>query len=122
MATNTATVRLRVNFGETYQGELPIHDVVHLALDRLLPHSVLNGHRLSVYKGRDLIYPDMFLYEILAHYGDTDFDVKADELNLATTAPFTNFGFDHLALALEDRPAAKRFFSVRLDSITVVRE
>jgi catechol 2,3-dioxygenase-like lactoylglutathione lyase family enzyme len=121
MPTNTATVRLRVNAGETYQGELPTHDVVHLALDRLLPHSVLHGHRLSVYKGQDLIYPDMFLYEILAHYGDADFDVRADELDLATALPFTNYGFDHLAIALEDRAAAKRFFSDGL-GLKVVRD
>ena len=108
MSTKIITVRLRVNSGETYQGEIPVHDVVHLALDRLLPHSVLHGHRLSVYKGQDLIYPDMFLYEILAHYGDADFDVRADELDLITVAPFTNYGFDHLAIALEDRQAAKR--------------
>src|SRR3954470_20530459 len=107
MNTETAIVRLRVNAGETYQGELPIHDVVHLALDRLLPHSVLHGHCLSVYKGNDLIYPDMFLYEILEHYGDTDFDVRADLLDLETETLFTNDGFDHLAIALEDRKAAK---------------
>jgi hypothetical protein len=121
MPTDTTTVRLRVNSGETYQGEIPVHDVVHLALDRLLPHSVLNGHRLSVYKGQDLIYPDMFLYEILAHYGDADFDVRASELDLATAAPFTNYGFDHLALAFEDRAAAKRFFHEGL-GLKVVRD
>jgi len=58
----------QVNGGQVYQGDIPVHDVVHLALDRLLPHAVLKNHRLSVYKGGDLIYPDMFLYEILAHY------------------------------------------------------
>jgi hypothetical protein len=121
MSTQTATVRLRVNFSETYQGEIPVHDVVHLALDRLLPHSVLNGHRLSVFKGDDLIYPDMFLYEILSHYGDADFDVRADELDLETNAPFTNYGFDHLALAFEDRAAAKRFFSNGL-GLKIVRD
>jgi catechol 2,3-dioxygenase-like lactoylglutathione lyase family enzyme len=121
MSTQTTTVRLCVNSGDTYQGEIPVHDVVHLALDRLLPHSVLNGHRISVYKEADLIYPDMFLYEILAHYGDTDFDVRADELDLETTAPFTNYGFDHLALAFEDRAAAKRFFSTGL-GLKIVRD
>jgi hypothetical protein len=121
MTTQTATVRLRVNAGETYQGEIPVHDVVHLALDRLLPHAVLHGHRISVYKGEDLIYPDMFLYEILAHYGDADFDVHADQLDLDTAAPFTNFGFDHLALAFEDRRAARDFFSDGL-GLKIVRD
>lgn len=121
MTAQSTTVRLRVNAGEIYQGEIPIHDVVHLALDRLLPYTVLNGHRISVYKGNDLIYPDMFLNEIIAHYGDADFDVRADELNLATTVPFTNYGFDHLAIALEDRAAAKRFFSDGL-GLKIVRD
>ena len=121
MSTDTALVRLRVNADAIYQGEMPIHDVVHLALDRLLPYDVLHGHRLSVYKGQDLIYPDMFLHEILAHYGDTDFDVRADELDLTTTVPFTNYGFDHLALAFEDRAAATRFFSAGL-GLKIVRD
>lgn len=121
MTIETTTVRFRVNPTEIYQGEIPIHDVVHLALDRLLPHKLLNNHRLSVYKNQDLIYPDMFLYEILAHYGNADFELTAEELNLETTAPFTNYGFDHLALALEDRAAAKRFFSAGL-GLKIVRD
>jgi hypothetical protein len=121
MHHTTTIVRLRINAGETYQGEMPVHDVVHLALDRLLPHSVLHGHRLSVYKGQDLIYPDMFLYEIIAHYGDADFDVRADQLDLSTTAPFINYGFDHLALAFEDRHAAKHFFAEGL-GLKIVRD
>jgi hypothetical protein len=116
-----ATVRLAVTGGATYSGELPSHDVVHLALDRLLPHAVRTGHRISVYKEGDLIYPDMFLHEIIAHYGDADFQVVAEPLNLADARPFTNYGFDHLALAFEDRQAAKRFFHHGL-GLQVVRD
>jgi hypothetical protein len=114
-------VRLKVNQGETYSGEMPAHDVVHLALDRLLPHSVLNNHRITVRKHGDLIYPDMFLYEIVAHYGDADFDIDAVPLDLSGERPFTNFGFDHLALAFEDRQMAKRFFAEGL-GMQVVRD
>jgi hypothetical protein len=63
----------------------------------------------------------MFLYEILAHYGDVDFEVRAEELDLTTVAPFTNYGFDHLALAFEDRQAAKRFFADGL-RLKIVRD
>lgn len=119
--SNFATVRLHVADGHTYQGEIPTHDVVHLALDRLLPHHILHGHRISVYKGNDLIYPDMFLYEIIAHYGDADFTVRAEKLDLESKQPFTNFGVDHLALAFEDRGAAKRFFSDGL-GLQIVRD
>src|SRR5688572_27684409 len=86
-------VRFTVNGGEVYSGEIPIHDVVHLALDKLLPPHILANHRISVYKGDDLIYPDMFLYELIAHYGDADFVVTAPELELETERPFTNYGF-----------------------------
>jgi hypothetical protein len=115
------TVRFTVNDGKVYSGEMPLHDVVHLALDRLLPHHVLANHRISVYKGDDLIYPDMFLQEIVAHYGDADFAVRAGQLDMATAAPFTNYGFDHLALAFEDRGAATRFFAQGL-GLQIVRD
>lgn len=121
MANSTITVCLTVNGGEVYCGEVPGHDVVHLALDRLLPHHLLTNHRISVYKGEELIYPDMFLAEIVAHYGDADFAVTATELDMATAAPFTNYGFDHLALAFEDRAAARRFFAEGL-GLQVVRD
>jgi catechol 2,3-dioxygenase-like lactoylglutathione lyase family enzyme len=116
-----ATVRLTVNGETTYSGEIPTDDVVHLALDKLLPHAVLANHRLSVDKGEALIYPDMFLYEIIAHYGDADFTVHAQTLDLTTTKPFINYGFDHLALAFEDRAAARRFFHEGLQ-LQVVRD
>jgi extradiol dioxygenase family protein len=121
MERSTVTVRFTVNGGEIYHGEAPLHDVVHLALDKLLPHHLLTNHRISVYKGADLIYPDMFLHEIVAHYGDADFAVQATELDMATSTPFTNYGFDHLALAFEDRPAARRFFGEGL-GLQVVRD
>jgi hypothetical protein len=123
--TTLTTVRLAVTGGASYSGEMPIHDVVHLALDRLLPHAVRTGNRISVYKEGDLIYPDMFLHEIIAHYGDADFQVVAEPLNLAAVPlaarPFTNYGFDHLALAFEDRQAAKHFFQHGL-GLQVVRD
>jgi catechol 2,3-dioxygenase-like lactoylglutathione lyase family enzyme len=63
----------------------------------------------------------MFLYEILSHYGDAQFEVDANELNLADTGEFTNFGFDHLALAFEDRKAATKFFANGL-GLQIVRD
>lgn len=117
----TIPVSLTVNGRETFAGRMPDHDVVHLALDRLLPHHYLHGHRLSVRKGEDLIYPDMFLAEIVAHYGDAAFQVQAEELDLETVRPFTNYGFDHLALAFEDRATARRFFADGL-GLAVVRD
>ncbi|MEX1018900.1 MAG: VOC family protein [Litorilinea sp.] len=114
-------VQLRVNGGETYTGPIPVADVVHLALHRLLPDHVQHNHKLSVHKDGTLIYPDMFLYEIIEHYGNADFEVTATRLNLEETRPFINFGFDHLALALEDRAAARDFFAHGLN-MHIVRD
>lgn len=119
--SDTTPVSFTLPDGTVYRGDVPTHDVVHLALDKLLPDEVLTNHRLSIYKGEDLIYPDMFLYEIVGHYGDADFALTATPLAMDEARPFTNYGFDHLALALEDRAAATRFFAEGL-KMQIVRE
>ncbi|MGH2542088.1 MAG: VOC family protein [Ardenticatenaceae bacterium] len=117
----TTNVSFQVDGGARYSGEVPVRDVVHLALERLLPAELLTDRRLSVRKGDDLIYPDMFLYEIVAHYGDAAFELEVTPLDMEEVRPFTNYGFDHLALAVEERPAAKRFFAEGL-GLAVVRD
>lgn len=117
----TIEVSFVVNGTRTFEGAVPAHDVVHLALHRLLPENVRHNHRISVRKDDDLIYPDMFLQEIVEHYGDASFQVSAEPVNLDTEEAFTNYGFDHLALAFEDREAAKRFFVEGL-GLSVVRD
>ncbi len=117
----TVAVSFVVNGGRRYAGLVPAHDVVHLALHRLLPQDIRHNHRVSVRKGEHLIYPDMFLVEIIEHYGDANFDVQAMPLNLQGNDAFVNYGFDHLALAFEDREAAKRFFAEGL-GLTIVRD
>jgi hypothetical protein len=117
----TIRVELTVNGEETYAGQIPVNDVVHLALHHLLPERIRNNHRITVRKNDDLIYPDIFLYEIIAHYGDAAFDVEARPLDLQMDRSFVNYGFDHLAVALEDRDAAKRFFVDGL-GLTTVRD
>ncbi|MCB0077523.1 MAG: VOC family protein [Anaerolineales bacterium] len=107
----TIHVSFTLPSGQRFAGAVPAHDVVHLALDRLLPDEIRAGHHLRLFKGDDLIFPDMFLQEIVDHYGDADFALEAIPLDLSTERPFTNFGVDHLAVALEDRDAARRFFS-----------
>jgi len=120
--TSQTPVTLNVN-DETFSGEMPVADVVHLALDRLLPDRLLHNHHIQVFKDGELIYPDMFLHEILEHYGDASFEVKAIPLALegAAKRSFTNYGFDHLAIALEDRAAATRFFAHGLN-MQIVRD
>jgi hypothetical protein len=107
--------------GERYSGEARRTQIVHQAMDQLLPHALLQAHRLRVTReDGTLIYPDMFLGEIVDHYGDARFTVTATPLR-EQAGEWTNFGFDHLALALNDRATARDFFSQGL-KLKIVRD
>jgi hypothetical protein len=107
--------------GTTHQGEIPRSQIVHQAMDALLPHEIRHAHRLRVTRpDGTLIYPDMFLGEIVDHYGDAHFVAEAVALR-ETAGDWTNYGFDHLALALNNRTAARDFFSQGL-KMKVVRD
>jgi catechol 2,3-dioxygenase-like lactoylglutathione lyase family enzyme len=100
---------------ERYSGVLPRTQIVHQAMDRLLPHAILFAHRLRVTRSDGtLIYPDMFLGEIADHYGDLHFQIDAVPLR-EQAGEWTNYGFDHLALATTDRATARDFFSQGLN-------
>lgn len=116
------TITVRFTVGEQqHSGEVPAASIVHQAMEHLLPAAVLHAHHLRVLRADGtLIYPDMFLHEIVAHYGDADFVLEARPLD-ARPAPWTNYGFDHLALALTDRAAARDFFSNGLQ-MQIVRD
>ncbi len=114
------TVRFTIG-DQQYSGELPAANIVHQAMDRVLPEHLLHAHHLRVLRADGtLIYPDMFLHEIVAHYGDADFLLEARPLQ-TNPAPWTNYGFDHLALALTNRAAAREFFSSGLQ-MQIVRD
>jgi catechol 2,3-dioxygenase-like lactoylglutathione lyase family enzyme len=107
--------------GARYAGEAGRMQIVHQAMDALLPHDILHAHHLRVTRADGtLIYPDMFLGEIVAHYGDAHFVVEATPLR-EEAGDWTNVGFDHLALALTDRAKARDFFSLGL-KMKVVRD
>ena len=96
--------------GRRFAGAINHRHVVHQALDELLPRELLTAHHLRItMPNGDLIFPDMWLYEIVDHYGHADFLIEARPLRKEDTT-FTNFGFDHLALATTDRAACRRFF------------
>ncbi len=97
--------------GKSYSGTAGRMQIVHQAMDRILPHALLHAHRLRVTRADgELIYPDMFLGEIADHYGDAHFVVEATPLR-EDAGEWTNYGFDHLALATTDRATARDFFS-----------
>lgn len=109
--SNTATITVRfATATTTYSGDVPLTNIVHQAMHTLLPAEIQYAHHLRVLRADGtLIYPDMFLNEIIAHYGDADFVLEARPLD-PRPAAWTNYGFDHLALAVTDRPSARDFF------------
>jgi hypothetical protein len=108
--SGTVHVSFTLSDGRAFGGEMPRTRVVHQALHELLPEDVSRGRRLRVtVSPGDLIYPDMWLDEIHDHYGHCDFHLESAALGEHSTR-FTNFGFDHVALATADREACRRFF------------
>ncbi len=104
-----------------YEGSAGRRQIIHQALEQLLPHEVTHAHRLRVLRpDGTLMYPDMFLGEIFDHYGDATFVLEATPLR-EDAGEWTNFGFDHLALATTDRSHARDFFHLGL-KMQVVRD
>lgn len=119
--TTDVMVSFSLADGRRFAGRISRRHVVHQALDHLLPAELLTAHHLRItMPGGDLIFPDMWLYEIVDHYGHADFLLEARPLSAQDTA-FTNFGFDHLALATTDRAACRRFFHEGL-KMSIVRD
>ncbi|MBI3941989.1 MAG: VOC family protein [Chloroflexi bacterium] len=113
-------VQFDVN-GQPYRGSVPATKIVHQALEQLLPHRLLHASRITIRApGGALVYPDMFLGEIADFYGGAHFQVEITPLG-GTQKPWRNVGFDHLALAVTDRDAAREFFSRGLQ-MQVVRD
>lgn len=107
--------------GQTYQGTANRMQIVHQLLEQVIPHQYLAAHRVTVRRADgSLIYPDMFVGEIFDHYGDAQLIVEAQPLNPAA-GEWTNYGFDHLALATNARAAARDFFHIGL-KMQIVRD
>jgi catechol 2,3-dioxygenase-like lactoylglutathione lyase family enzyme len=107
--------------GAEHRGTVRRSAILHQALEQVLPHELLRAHHLRVTRADGtLLYPDMFLHEIVAFYGDARFVVEATPLREAA-GEWTNYGFDHLALATTERATARDFFSVGLN-MKIVRD
>jgi len=104
-----AAIELQVG-DDVYAGTAGRMQIVHEALDHLLPRHLLRAHRLTVRApGGELVYPDMFVGEVVDHYGPRLL-VTATPLAVGR-GPWRNLGFDHIALATRDRAAARDFFA-----------
>ncbi|HEY0607765.1 MAG TPA: VOC family protein [Herpetosiphonaceae bacterium] len=107
--------------GQEFSGEAERTQIIHQALEHILPPEHLVAQRLSVRRDDGtLIYPDMFVGEIFDHYGDARLAVEVTPLDEAA-GEWTNYGFDHLALATNARESARDFFHKAL-KMQIVRD
>ena len=113
--------------GQPYAVQVNPQEIFHEALEHALPEGLLVGHRIRISTPNgDEVFPDMFIGESANHFQTESFNVEAIPLSEATAQngqpkTWTNFGFDHLAVAFADREDAKAFFSEVL-GMTIVRD
>jgi hypothetical protein len=112
--------------GNVYTTQAGPMAIFHEVLEQTVPAQRLKGHRIriSTPKGEE-IFPDMFIGETTAHFQTRAFHVEAIPLREvaegAKQTPWTNLGFDHIAITVADRADAKIFLSEAL-GMTVVRD
>lgn len=107
--TEPIDVVFRLN-GAEYRATLTRGDIVHVGIHRALPAEVTVGHRLTfaTADGRE-VFADNFLGDLADHYGTTELVTIAKPI-AGKPGEWRNFGFDHLAITVQDRPAARDFF------------
>ncbi len=118
---------VRVTFrvgAQTFETTAGARQIIHEAFDRALPESIKMNHRLVFQTpAGDPLFADNFLGDVLAAPGQVDVVVLATEIASPTegNTTFTNHGFDHLAIAVADRSAARDFFHQGL-GMQIVRD
>ena len=111
----TETVEVVFEVGEErFPAVLKPFEIVHDGIHHAIPEEIRCGHRL-VLRGPagEEVYPDMFAGEVVQGYGDGSTVTLTATLTPITGSPgpWRNIGFDHLAIAVEDRKSASHFFS-----------
>lgn len=110
---------------ERYETTAGPRQIIHEALDRALPAEIRANHRL-VFRAPngDELFADAFVGDVQRTYGRVEILVRATTIDRPADAelrPFTNFGFDHLAIAVADREGARDFFHDAL-GMQIVRD
>lgn len=97
-----------------YETPMGPRQIIHEALDRALPAAIRTSHRLILRAPNgDELFADAFVGDVQRAYGRVEITVEATSIDPPADAeprPFTNFGFDHLAIAVADRAGARDFF------------
>ncbi len=95
----------------TFAGAVPGESIFHDALGHLLPEHLRVGRRITIRTpAGEPVYPDMFVGETVAHFGTATFAVRSEPLG-DRAGSWRTLGVDHLALAVQDRQDARRFFA-----------
>ena len=117
MTQNEANGAVRVDFdlGDIcYAAALRPFEIIHDGIHHAIPEEIRRGYRLVLRGPQDEeVYPDMFAGEVVSGYGDGSTVTLSATLTPieSSPGPWRNIGFDHLAITVEDREAAFRFFS-----------
>jgi catechol 2,3-dioxygenase-like lactoylglutathione lyase family enzyme len=105
----TYTITFRVGDRE-YSTALKAMDIFHEGLEHAIPEELRRGHRLRLRTANDeVVFPDMFVGETVAHFRTETFIVHAEPLT-GEPGPFRTVAFDHLAVTVADREGARDFF------------
>ncbi len=106
---------------QTFAATLRRGQIVHEAFHAALPSHLTRGHRLTfrTTNGAE-IFADNFLGDIVDRDGEATLMTSAVPL-AGRTGPWRNVGFDHLAITVADRAAAREFF-VRVLQMQVMRD
>lgn len=114
MTVTRADVTVPVRFiieDETFETRAKRGQIVHQAFHTALPKQYTAGCRLTFQSpdGHE-IFADNFVGQLEDHYGSTDIVTRSEQI-AGTTGPWQTIGFDHLAISVADRAAARTFFA-----------
>jgi hypothetical protein len=103
------TIAFLVN-GTAYEAKVKRGQIVHEAFHKALPTELTVGHRLTFRTpSGDEVFADNFAGDLEDHLGSTTLVTNATPI-AASEGAWRNIGFDHLAITVGDRLAARDFF------------
>jgi len=109
-ANELTTVRFIVD-DEIYATECRRGQIVHQAFHTALPAKYTAGCRLTFRTpSGDEIFADNFVGQLEDYYGSTDI-LTSSTPSAGLPGPWKTLGFDHLAISVADRAAARDFFT-----------
>ncbi len=112
-ANERVSIVFRVGSDE-YAAELKPFEIVHDGIHHAIPEEIRHGAKLILRgPGGEEVYPDMFAGEVVRGYGNGTSIVLTTSIEpiASSPGPWRNIGFDHLAVTVEDRESACRFFA-----------